>query len=362
MGVSPKRKRNTILLVILAAGLLLVALYYLAPAINLIFLLGGEPSLLGCFLALWLLFCVAAALILKRLGVGRILSRAIAIIAFVAVALLLAADVATRPSMSELRAAGYDYRKNVELVDVRVVHQVPGCPNRCVAGEMVNRGDRTVTNVILHFDTLDSDGLLLRSTGGEMPLPEPGHLEPGAGAPFLFTAARDLIGINPRFAGARAKVGNVELADPSVSRWLTWAILNLVYRVSGVAQREEEWYTLDENMEYAKRVTVNARLNRTPEGRFVVEGELINGGDLPIRRASVDIEVRDRQGRRVDARVMQVVRYAYKNLEGAYAPLPPGETKLFSHELPEKRWKHYSQEEPETFECTLSDLSLGYKN
>jgi hypothetical protein len=361
MGLSPWRKGSRILIGILIAGLALIGLHYLSPILSLIMLFGGEPTILGGFLALWLLICVVAGKILIRVGAGRTLSHGIAIGGFVVVALLLAADLATRPSMSELRAAGYDYRKNVELTEVRVVHQAPGCPNRCVAGEMINRGDRTVTKVILHFDTLDSAGLLLRSTGGVMPLPPPGYLEPGAGASFLFTAARDLIGLNPRFAGARAKVGNIELEDTSVSRWLIRTILDLIHRFSRVSQAEKEWYTLDENMEYAKKVSVTARLDETPQGRYVVEGELTNEGSLPIRRATVHIEVLDREGRRVDASVMQVVRYAFQNLEGIYAPLPAGGKRAFRHELPEERWKYHSQEEPETLDWTLTDLSLGYK-
>ena len=269
--------------------------------------LGGPLIVIPALLAPWVAVCWGARLLFGRLGIAPLWSRALAMVLFIAGLGLALTDLRARASGSPFEQI--DGAKQIALSEVRVVQGVAGCPNRCVAGTVLNRGERTIAEVYLVFDYLDARGRALGGDGLVASLSPPGPLAPSARATFLYSPSASLMGIDPRFTAVKSRVSTVRFPDSShlrrIGRWVSQAALRLD---SGLVRGRSEWCTPDETQEYAKNVAVAGRLLDAGAGRYRVEGVIDNRGGLPLRAAQVRVWAEDAEGVVLGGLVDEVVK------------------------------------------------------
>jgi len=360
--MEPRVKRviGRILVALVVLGLLAVSSRFWIGFLFLAVFFLGPAAIIVPLLALWALACWGARRLLGRFGVAPLAARALAVGLFIAGPGLAFVDL--RASASNSPFEQMEGAKRIALSDVRVVQGEPGCPDRCVAGTVVNQGDRTVSGIDLTLDYRDSQGRTLGGEGLLIPLVPPGPLAPGARATFLHSPGVSLLGINPRLKGVEARVAVARYPDESrlrgLVRWASQAALVFGARPRG---RPTEWYSPAETQEYAKSVAVSGHLVDVGGGQYRVEGELDNRGDLPLRAVAVSVVALDADGALAGSTITEVVRYYYDSQVGAYASLPPHGKRPFSLELPLSPGAPSKTHIPVSIDLFLQSVNLGPK-
>ena len=138
-----KRAIGLIVIGVVVLGFLAVSSRFLIGLLVLVVDLLGPVVVIVPLLALWSLTCWGARRLLGRIGFAPLAARALAVGLFIAGPGLVFVDLRARASDSPFeQMAG---ARQIVLSRVRVVQGEPGCPDRCVAGTVVNQGDRNVS-------------------------------------------------------------------------------------------------------------------------------------------------------------------------------------------------------------------------